>query len=311
MSRPRRCPPEASPAPQCQSLPNARRACGVEQRAERVGRPGPFRSDHLLRPASVVDGVIGLHAGDHADARQNAACPRARCAARARCGIAGRGGCCSLRTRSKMSSCRRMARSPMAWTITCRPARGGAGWSTRYRSSGWLTSSPVSPGRVGEGLRERRRCASPGIHRRRPSGSRWREVVAAAVARHRFAPDAPRWKAARRRGSGCAAGRRRCARAGRPPDRPTCPCGPTLVTPLFRDVLHGRVERAVHHLRGVARGTARSTRLFGVVLEDAGRLTRRRRGRWRRRRRSRCSLRDFRGSQGELNSPGSCGRPGG
>ncbi len=42
----------------------------VEQRSKGVGGSDPFRADALLRPAAVVNGMIGLHGRDDAQARE-------------------------------------------------------------------------------------------------------------------------------------------------------------------------------------------------------------------------------------------------
>ena len=54
---------------------------GVEQGAEGVGALGALRADALLRPAAVVDGVVGLHGGDDAQPAKRGMSSARRCCA--------------------------------------------------------------------------------------------------------------------------------------------------------------------------------------------------------------------------------------
>ena len=94
-------------------------------------------------------------------------------------------------------------------------------------------------------------------------------------------------------------------RARTPQDRPTIPCGATLVTPRDGDVMHRGVERAVVYLRRRIRHRVEHD-VLRIVLENSRSVPRSRRARSSRRRRqaSRC---DLRGARARRCSRGSCG----
>ena len=257
-----------------QSLPNARAGLRVEQRAERVGRRdalGPMTFS-AQRPSSIA--WYGCMLAMTPSSAKRGMSGGARCCA---CSMRKRRsrGPFSFSTRSKMSSCVRIARSPMACTITCRPALSARRGPRVEIAPAAFTSRPRSFGASVNGRQHAAVCEpsepstkpfSPPIRSHsspRPSGRARRHRVAQPL------PGRERHHRVDARRSALPAFR---ARAKTRQVVPRCPCGARPTSRPARRRTASPVCSAGRASRRGGSAASRRRRARRVVLQDAGRL---------------------------------------